>query len=137
MTGLDCARLAIEVSSDVNNNAIVDQICTIMGGNATHIPLARDIFDVATAFETIYYWPSIEEGFSEMFRVVKPGGTVLIANERDGLTAQDKDLAREVAGMRIYTPQEIEQALSGAGFTHITVKNDEQRHFVCVTARKP
>ena len=137
VTGLDFAKLAVEVSMDVNNNAIVDRQCTIVGGNAIQMPLAKDIFDVATAFETIYYWPSFEVGCSEMFRVIKPGGTVLIANERDGLAAEDSDLAREVGGMRIYTPQEIEQALSAAGFTHITVKNDEQRHFICVTARKP
>ena len=137
VTGLDFSTLALEIAADYNNNAIVDKMCTVVGGNAVQIPLAKDIFDVAIAFETIYYWASIERGLVEMHRVLKPGGTVLIANELDGLSPNDQELARAVGGMRVYTPDEIEQALAEAGFTGITRKHDEQRHMLCVTARKP
>lgn len=136
-TGLDFSQQALELSTDLNNNAIVDGFCYIVGGNAMQMPVAKDIFDLATAFETIYYWASIESGFSEIYRVLKPGGTVLIANELDGLAPDDQILARVVGGMRIYTPDEIEQSLRDAGFTNVTRQHDEQRHFICVTARKP
>jgi len=137
VTGIDFSSLAIDMAADVNNNAIVDRECIIVGGNAMQLPLAKAIFDLVIAFETIYYWASIEGGFSEIFRVLKPGGRVLIANERDGLLPEDETLSKTVGGMRIYTQQEIEKTLIQVGFVDITSQRDEQRHFICVTARKP
>lgn len=136
VTGIDFSKAALDFSMDLNNNAIVDGLCTIVGGNAVQMPLAKEIFDLAIAFETIYFWASIESGFSEIHRVLKPGGTIMVANELDGLSPSDITLSRDVGGMRVYTPDEIAQALIDAGFTKVNCKHDEQRHFVCVTARK-
>lgn len=136
VTGLDMSQLALEESKDSNYHAYVDKLCSIVGGNATQLPLARDIFDVVTAFETIYYWSSLAMGASEMFRVLKPGGTCVIANEMDGLEPGARDLEKAVT-IRIYTIDEIIEDLTETGFTNIQTRHDEDRHFVCVTARKP
>ena len=137
LTGLDYSQLALEITTDNNYPAIKDGLCLIVGGNAVQMPLAREIFDVVTAFETIYYWSSIDSGFSEAFRVLKPGGMVVIANELDGLDPGHEDFARSVGGMRIYTPNEIKQCLADAGFTNIHIRQEEQQKFLCVTATKP
>ena len=137
LTGLDISQLSIEITTDKNYPAIKDGFCIVVGGNAVQIPLAKEIFDVVTAFETIYYWNSIDSGFSEAFRVLKPGGMVVIANELDGLDPGHEELARAVGGMRIYTPDEIKQCLADAGFTNIRIYQEENQHFLCVTAIKP
>lgn len=137
VTGLDISTLAVEVSTELNYRAFKDGFCLIVGGNALQMPLAREIFDLVTAFETIYYWASLDYGFLEMFRVLKPGGTLLIANERDGLLPEDEVLYKAVGTMRIYHPEEIVQSLEEAGFINIQTRNDEKRHFICFTATKP
>ena len=137
VTGMDNSLLALEITTDYNYHAIVDGNCIVVGGNAVQIPLAREVFDLYTAFETVYYWISIDKGISEAFRVLKHGGRIIIANEHDGLIPEDDTLARAVGTMRIYTPDEITQSMKDAGFTDIVCLQDEQRHFVCVTARKP
>ena len=136
-TGLDLSNLSIEMAKDLNYKEVVDGQCIIIGGNVTQMPLAREIFDVVTAFETIYYWASLDLGAAEMLRVLKPGGMAVIANEMDGETEQDRVTEHCVGGIRIYTINEIKQSLVEAGFKNIDARHDEGRRFICVTARKP
>jgi len=137
VTGIDNSTLAIETSTDYNYRAYKDGHCMIVGGNALQMPLAKEIFDLVTAFETIYYWSSIDYGFVELMRVLKPGGTLVIANERDGLLPEDEVLYKAVGTMRIYHPEEIEMSLGDAGFINIQTHKDEKRHFIYFTANKP
>lgn len=137
VTGLDLSSTALEMSKDLNYKAIKDGRCVIIGGSAAQMPLAREIFDLAIAFETIYYWPSLAMGFSEALRVLKPGGRFLIANEMDGEGEEYRKMEYDIGGIRIYTINEIEQELAEAGFINIDARHDKTRHFICVTAQKP
>lgn len=49
-----------------------------------------DYCKVATAFETIYFWPDIEKSYAEVKRVLAPGGKFLIVNEDDGLSGNNE-----------------------------------------------
>ncbi len=135
--GMDHSSKAIDMTHELNYRAVVDSQCLVVGGNALQIPLARESYDLVTAFETIYYWASLLQGAEEMFRVLKPGGTVVIANEMDGESENDRLMERRVGGIRIYTINEIEQDLAEAGFTDITSSHDEGRHYVCIIGHKP
>ena len=108
-----------------------------MGGNAKLLPFFKDTFDVATAFETIYYWPSVEECLAEVLRVLKPDGQFIIANDADGIDPVGEKWAKLIGHMRIYTIDELKQLLNKAGFTSIAAHHDEENHRICVTARKP
>ena len=45
---------------------------------------------MATAFETVYFWPEIEKSFAEVRRILSPGGIFLIVNEDDGLSGKNE-----------------------------------------------
>ena len=137
VTGLDISAAALDMTKDLNYHDYVDGKCVIVGGNAIQLPLARESYNLVTAFETIYYWSSLEQGVQELFRVLKPGGTVVIANEMDGEGEEDRRIEKRVGGIRIYSIAEIEEDLSYAGFTDITASHDKERHFICVMARRP
>lgn len=137
VTGLDFSALAIEIATDLNYRAIKDGSCVIAGGNAMQMPLAREVFDLVTVFEAIYYWASLDTGLAEAFRVLKHGGTIIVANELDGLSQESQDVSMAVDILRIYTADEIESSMAKAGFSNIKSIHDEQRHYICVTARKP
>lgn len=136
VTGLDNSTISLEGTKDYNYRDVVDKRCLVVGGNATQMPLAKNMFDVVTAFETVYFWPSLAKGISEVFRVLKQGGTAVIANEMDGLLPEYRNIENAV-GMLVYTIDEITEALTKAGFTDIQSRHDEERHFICVTAVKP
>jgi len=134
--GLDYSQMALEVAQDLNYHDYVDKRCLLMGGNAMQMPLAKETYNIITAFETIYYWLSLELGFSEIYRLLKPGGTIVIGNELDGTQEIDRKIERATNYMRIYSIDEIEATLKQVGFTNIKSRHDEDRHFVCFTATK-
>ena len=136
VTGMDYSTLSLEETKDYNYRAFVDKKCFIVGGNAVQMPRAKELYDVVTAFETVYFWPTLEQGVREMFRVLKSGGTCLIANEMDGLDPEYKKLESYV-GMLVYNIDEISDMLVKVGFTNIKSRHDEERHFICLTASKP
>ena len=136
VTGMDYSTLALEEANDYNYRAIVDKKCYIVGGNAVQMPRAKELYDLVTAFETVYYWSSLELGLKEIFRVLKPGGTCVIANEMDGLDPEHKKLEKSIA-MLVYSIEDISDILAKVGFIDIKQRHDEERHFICVTAKKP
>lgn len=134
--GLDYSELSLEMAKDFNYRDFVDKRCLFMGGNAMQMPLAKEMYNIVTAFETIYYWLSLELGFADIYRLLKPGGTIVIGNELDGKQEIDRKIERATNYMRIYSIEDIEAHLKQAGFTNIKSRYDEERHFVCVTATK-
>lgn len=136
VTGLDISKLSMEETINENYRNIVDNRCIVVGGNAIQMPLAKESFELVTAFETIYFWSSLALGMKEMFRLLKPGGTCLIANEMNGQEEYVKELEK-AANMRIYTVDDIKEYLIDAGFVNISTRQDEARHFICLTATKP
>ena len=58
--------------------------CTVIQGNVAELPFDDESFELATAFETVYFWPGLEHCFSEVCRVLQPGGRFIICNESDG-----------------------------------------------------
>ena len=135
--GVDFAPVAIKKARSVNSKAIDAGRCKILGGNAKLLPLIKESIDIATAFETIYYWPAFDECLTEVFRVLKPGGLFVIGNDTDGIDPEGEKWAKLVGHMYIYTIEEITQYLTEAGFVNITSRHDEQTHRICVIGHKP
>lgn len=137
VTGLDISHHALDMTRDVNAGAVNGGRCFVVGGNANQMPLPKESFDLATAFETVYYWSGITACFIEVLRVLKPGGTFLIANELDGLAENDRRLERVVGMLRIYNIDELVSALTVAGFVNINARHDEKRRFISIKCQKP
>ena len=70
VTGMDYSTLSLEEANDYNYRAVVDKKCYIVGGNAVQMPRAKELYDLVTAFETVYYWSSLELGLKEIFRAL-------------------------------------------------------------------
>lgn len=89
---------------------------------------------MSTAFETIYFWPDIEKSFAEVRRILRPGATFLIVNEDDGLSGNNEKWEKMIEGMHTYTPDELTAHLTAAGFKDITIRRNESKFWLMVTA---
>ena len=136
VTGIDYSNVSVKKSTEVNAAAIADGRCRVVEGSAAALPFADGEFDLVTAFETVYFWPDIEKCFCGVRRTLKEGGRFLIVNEDDGLTGNNEKWEKLIEGMHTYTPDELRTLLTTAGFKDITVHDDEQKHWLCVTALK-
>ena len=87
--GIDYSPVSVEKSKKVNEAAIAEGRCTVLQGSVADMIFAGDWFDAVTAFETVYFWPDLPQCFREVYRVLKPGGTLLICNESNGDTEKD------------------------------------------------
>ena len=125
----------VRKSKKVNKFAVERKHCEILQGNVQELPFANETFDLATAFETIYFWSDIDQSFSQIYRVLKKGGIFMVCNESNGENDKDKKWTEIIKGMKIYTSKEIKYSLEKAGFTHIET-NKNAKGWLCVVARK-
>lgn len=88
-----------------------------MEASVDAMPFPRSYFDVVTAFETIYFWPDLEDGLREMLRVVRTGGR-LVVDEYPDLAAAGKWADR--LGMNVPDAEELTTACRRAGFARVT-----------------
>ena len=76
--GIDYSAVSVEKARKVNAGAIAAGQCTVQQASVAELPFEAEQFDVVTAFETVYFWPELAQNFREVYRVLKPGGKVVI-----------------------------------------------------------
>ena len=136
VTGIDYSSVSVKKSREVNAKAIAAGRCHVVEGSADALPFDEYSFDLVTAFETVYFWPEIEKCFAGVRRALKDGGHFVIVNEDDGLSGNNEKWEKMIDGMHTYTPDELRTHLTAAGFHDISVRRDEQRHWLCVMVEK-
>jgi len=136
VTALDYSALSGEKARKYNKTMIDAGRCAVEQGDVSDLRLPGEAFELATAFETVYFWPGLERCFAQVARVLKPGGLFLICNESDGLDAAGRKFERIIDGMKCYTAEELEAALREAGFSEVSTDHHGRKPWICVLARK-
>lgn len=136
VTGVDYSDLSVEKSKDYNKTMIEAERCEVVQGDVSDLKLPADAFDLATAFETIYFWPGLEKCFAQVAKVLKPGGYFMICNESDGTDATGLKFEKIIDGMKNHTAEEIEAALRAAGFSEVTSDHHPSKPWITVLAKK-
>ena len=115
--GIDYSEESVAMSTKVNRKHIGTR-CFITQGNVMQLPYEEAKFDLVTAYETVYFWPDLEKAFSEVHRVLKPGG-VFSFSYGDERSSTMRYWATEIEAMRILPLEEIKQLLADAGFSNL------------------
>ena len=134
--GLDYSETSVAKASKVNRAEIARSRCEIVHGDVTSLPFDDGAFDLVSAFETIYFWPDIEKSFSEIVRVLRPGGKFLIVNESDGEDRESEEWAEMIEGLTRYTAERLDELLKNAGFKDVKTELIPEKHWLCVIAEK-
>lgn len=136
VTAIDHSALSVEKAQEYNRESIDAGRCAVLQGDVSELHLPEESFDLATAFETVYFWPGIEDCFSQVAKILKPGAYFLICNESDGLDATGKKFEQIIDGMKVYKAEELEAALRKAGFTEARSDPYGSKPWITVLARK-
>ena len=84
-------------------------------GEATALPVADDLADVVLAFDTFHHWAEPEAGLAEVRRVLKSGGTFLVAQDDREVDAYGFVAMAEAAGFEVLTEEQVRE--EGVRFT--------------------
>lgn len=132
VSGIDISVASVKKTSRLNADQI-DRRCDIQLASVEDIPYPDNSFDVVTAVETHYFWPDLDVCLREIKRVLRPGGTLMIAAE---LSDPECFWGRVVEGLRICSADRLAEVLVQAGLEEIKV-DTAHGQWVCVTGKKP
>lgn len=136
VTAIDYSALSVEKAREYNKDMIASGRCTVQQGDVSSLQIAAESVDLATAFETIYFWPGLEKCFAQVAKVLKPGGCFMICNESDGTDATSLKFEKIIDGMKNYTSDQIEAALKEAGFSEVRSNHHPSKPWLTVLAKK-
>lgn len=131
--GLDYSAESVAASRKKNAKEL-GRRCTVTQGDVGALPYGDGTYDAVTAFETVYFWPDLSQAFSEILRVLKPGGRFLLACEMGD--ASDTTWTSRIDGLTIYAGEDLKARLEAAGFINVKLEKTRKVWF-CIVAEKP
>lgn len=136
VTGMDLSPVAVTLAEKRNHGDMITKRCEILQGDVSALPFRDASYDMVTAFETVYFWPGPLTSFCEVYRVLMPGGLFMIVNKLDGEEKKAPQWAQEMDGLQVYDKISLIRLLKEAGFDEFSVDRIEEKHWLCVMARK-
>ncbi len=113
----------------------IDRGEVIGTGVFSALPFDNESFDKLCSTNTLYFWKEPDKNFSEMFRVIKSGGKIVIGF-RDDKQMSNLNLSTDV--FSYYSQDDVVNLLSEAGFADAHIEEKEGIPFVsyCAVANK-
>lgn len=136
--GIDYSADMVVYSRKVNKKLIAENRVEIREGAVEKTGFPDNFFDLVTAIESYYFWPSLPEALREIRRVLKPGGRLLMVNEmvKDGVYEVENAEMIEKTQVRLVPLEEIRKIMQSVGFTNVQVFTKAESPWNAVLAQK-
>ena len=137
--GIDYSAASVATARHTNRHLIQEGRVDIALGSVSALPFATGSFDLITAIETHYYWPSLERDLREVRRVLRSGGTFMLVAETYRNRRTDWLYRPAMALLRAtyLTPDEHRAILLAAGFDRIRVSEHARNGWICAIGQNP
>jgi ubiquinone/menaquinone biosynthesis C-methylase UbiE len=121
MAGLDYSEDMVNLARSINKNLIESGKAEFKQGDVSDLPWNDNEFSVVVGIETFFFWSEPEASLKEIFRVLAPGGRLVLEmayNKDDG---RDHTKQIEKYNLRLYGSEELKALLTDAGFSDISI----------------
>ena len=139
--GIDYSDESVAATKRTNAQWIDLGRVEIRHGSVSQLPFPDGMFDIVTAVETHFWWPNLPGDMREVFRVLKPGGTLIcIAEIYKGANTTAAKLVEKYAsrtGMTLLSVDEHRELFTNAGYSNVQVIEERDKGWICGIGRKP
>lgn len=130
--GVDYSSTSVKKSTSLNRDLIDEDKVEILEANVQKLPFEDNTFDIITAFETVYFWPTVVDSFKEVKRVLKETGKFCIVLDANGIYAPEIAKVAQEEGCTFYTDTELTKLLLEAQYSKVTVYNRKRKENIKV-----
>lgn len=139
--GVDYSAESVVVSQKTAAQAIAADRVEIRQASVSQLPFSDNTFDLITAVETHFWWSNLEGDMGEIFRVTKPGGSlILIAEIYKGANTMAAKLAEKFAErspITLLSPDDHRDLLTNAGYSDVQIDAQPDKGWITATGKKP
>jgi len=137
--GVDYAPDSVEVARRVNRDAVGLGRVVIQQASVAELPFDDRTFDLVTAIETHFWWQDLGDGMREVFRVLKPGGRLVLVAEfyNGGKYAKYADRLAQYTNMAVLDVGQHRALYDAAGFADVFADELAAKGWICVVGTKP
>ena len=136
--GIDVSETAVDAATDYNRDAVIEGRMRLRQGEVSDLPYGDDMFSLILSVESYFFWPDFAEDVRGIARILKSGGSLLIAGEsyqRDDIPAYEQKVADRF-DLRLKTPDEFKAAYEAAGLKNVDVRIDAEKGWICAQGTK-
>ena len=138
VSGIDYSDLAVKQSKRKNHRKIKKGIVDIANASVSNIPASDNSYDIVTSFESFYFFPNVDSDIKEIWRVLRPGGKLLICLEiyKDGIHDERNEAFVKQLKLNYYSAQQLKELLCKSGFDNIKIFEEKSNGWVCIIGDK-
>jgi len=121
IAGIDYSEDMVKLAYDINKKLVESGKAEFKQGYASSLPWADNEFTIVAMIETFFFLNKIEKTLNEIYRVLKPGGRLVIEmayNKDDG---RDHTKQIEKYNLKLYSGEEMRILLKESGFSDISI----------------
>jgi ubiquinone/menaquinone biosynthesis C-methylase UbiE len=138
--GLDYSDVSVAATKRTNAKWIGLGRVEVRHGEVSQLPYPDGTFDLVTAVETHIWWSNLAGDMREVFRVLRPGGTLIAISEvYRGANTMAAKLAEKYAsqsGMTLLTVDQHRELFTNAGYSDVEVVEERGKGWICGMGRK-
>lgn len=136
--GIDYSDLCIKKAEKLNHKNVLCGKVKLQKATVSALPFDSDKFDLVTAVETYYFWPDKLNDLREIWRVLKPGGKIMLVFEmlKDKNDPERWSKVEERLNIEAVSREDIDAMLERAGFLNIRTYVKSGTTWLCAVAEK-
>lgn len=116
--GVDFSSESIATTKNTCQSFMVTNRLTVTLASVSDLPFDEGTFDLITAMETYFFWPDLKNDILETFRVLSPGGTLMIGSEAyPHPDFEERNKECKLRGLKLVTNKEMVKIMESTGLS--------------------